>query len=573
MNNKNNKNIISNISDTDVTDINMPQKHISHSVDTLRLVVQKQLNAIILQRIIQNEIDDNSEKFPRSRVYKQSNTVNSETELQLKALLNNKENFERFKDIISVSNKQNLVDVIYIGRDLLGDNGNFNWIDVSAITDFSLLFYHSSFNGDISLWNVSNGINFAGMFSNASKFNKPIGDWDVSNAKFMNAMFSNASKFNKPIGKWNVSNVTNFDFMFWKASEFNQDISNWNISDISTKYNVFCYSDYSIENKNKPLPLQDKEEYIIENVELISDVDIDNIDSDIILTGKSLNNQVNAQNIARRNIMKTQLMDLFNLWEYIDRYTDNPTKIQELQSNAGQLYAQIDKELNNPANFELYNAIITPNNKFELKQYVKYYLKYTQTGNFNWLDISKITNLEGLFEYRTEFQGDVSLWNVSHVTNMGCLFKDCTEFNGDISKWDVSNVTNMSAMFADAKEFNQPIGHWNVSNVFDMSCMFDGAEAFNQPIGDWDVRSVENMNRMFANTRKFNQPLNSWKLADNLHKFTSMFANAVAFNQPLTNWTIPGFTLQYDRMFFNCPISEENKPKRENLDSLNNLDR
>lgn len=569
----NNKNIISNISDTDVTDITMPQKHISNSVDTLRLFVQKQLNTIILQRIIQDNTDDNSEKFLRPNVYKQPNNVNPEMELKLKSLLNNTENFERFKDIIAVSNKQNLVDVIYIGRDLLGDNGNFNWIDVSAITDFSLLFYHSSFNGDISLWNVSNGINFAGMFSNASKFNKPIGEWNVSNAKFMNAMFSNASKFNKPIGKWDVSNVTNFDFMFWKASEFNQDISNWNISDISTKHNVFCYSDYSIENKNKPLPLQDKEGYITENVKLISDVDIDNIDSDIILTGKSLNNQVNVYNIARRNNMKKQLTELFNLREYIGRYIDNSVKIRKLLSNANQIYAQIDKELNNPDNFELYKAIITPNNKFELKHYIKYYLEYTNTGNLNWLDISKITNLEGLFEYKTEFQGDVSLWDVSHVTNMGCLFKDCTEFNGDISKWDVSNVTNMSAMFADAKEFNQPIGHWNVSNVFDMSCMFDGAEAFNQPIGGWDVRSVENMNRMFANTRKFNQPLNSWKLADNLHKFTAMFANAVSFNQPLTNWTIPGFTLQYDRMFFNCPISEENKPKKENLDSLTNLDR
>ncbi len=568
MMNNNNKNIISNISDTDIADIIIPQKNVSHSVDALRLVVQKQLNTIILQRIIQNNADDNSEKFLRPNVYKQP--INPETELTLKTLLNNKKNFERFKDIIAVSDKQNLVDVIYIGRELLGDTGNFNWIDVSAITDFSLLFYCSSFNGDISLWNVSNGINFAAMFSNASKFNKPIGKWNVSNAKFMNAMFSNASKFNQPIGNWDVSNVTNFDFMFWKAAEFNQDISNWNISDVSKKYNVFCYSD-SIENKNKPLPLQDKE-YIIENVNLLSDIDGDDI-NDIILTAKSLNNQINAQNIARRNIMKKQLTELFNLRDYIANKFVDSTAIQELQSKADQLFALIDKELNNPANFELYKAIITPKNKYELKQYIKYYLKYTQTGNLNWLDISKVTNLEALFEYKTEFQGDVSLWNVSHVTNMGALFKDCTKFNGDISKWDVSNVENMYAMFAHTKEFNQPIGHWDVSNVFDMSSMFDGAEAFNQPIGDWDVSSVENMNRMFADAKTFNQPLNSWKLADNLHRFVAMFANAVSFNQPLTNWTISSFTLHYDRMFFNCPISEENKPKKENLDSLNDLDR
>ena len=568
--NNNNKNIISNISDIDIADIIMQPKNISHSADTLRLFVQKQLNTIILQRIIRNNIDDTSEKFLRPNVYKQSNTINSETELQLKSLLNNKKNFERFKDIIAVSDKQNLVDVIYIGRELLGDNGNFNWIDVSAITDFSLLFYHSSFNGDISLWNVSNGINFAGMFSNASKFNKPIGKWNVSNAKFMNAMFSNARKFNQPIGHWNVSNVTNFDFMFWKAAEFNQDISNWNISDVSKKYNVFCYSD-SIENKNKPLPLQDKEEYIIENVNLISDIDSD-LD-DIIITKKSVNTQINAQNIARRNIMKKQLMDLFNLCEYIDNKLVDFNSLQELRQKADQIFTLIDKDLNNPENFELYKAIVTPNNKYELKQYIKYYLKYTQTGNLNWLDISKITNLEGLFEYKTEFQGDVSLWDVSNVTMMGCLFKDCTKFNGDISKWDVSNVFNMSAMFAHTKEFNQPIGHWDVSNVFDMSNMFDGAEAFNQPIGGWDVSNVENMNRMFADARAFNQPLNSWKLADNLHRFVGMFANAVSFNQPLTNWTIPAFTLHYDRMFFNCPIAEENKPKKENLDILNDLDR
>jgi hypothetical protein len=39
MDNRNNKNIISNISDTDITDIIIPRKNVSYSVDALRLAV------------------------------------------------------------------------------------------------------------------------------------------------------------------------------------------------------------------------------------------------------------------------------------------------------------------------------------------------------------------------------------------------------------------------------------------------------------------------------------------------------------------------------------------------------
>ena len=59
-----------------------------------------------------------------------------------------------------------------IGKRLLGNDGNFNWIDTSKITSMSRLFYgDADFNGDISLWDVSNVRSMGGVFAYAEKFN------------------------------------------------------------------------------------------------------------------------------------------------------------------------------------------------------------------------------------------------------------------------------------------------------------------------------------------------------------------------------------------------------------------
>jgi surface protein len=117
--------------------------------------------------------------------------------------------------------------------------GDTNAWDVKLITDMSLMFLDSEFNGDISNWNVSKVTDMNNMFW-SSKFNGDISKWNVSNVTDMNCMFGH-SLFNGDISNWDVSNVKNMGFMFYR-SQFNGDISAWDVSNVTYMRSMFTNS-------------------------------------------------------------------------------------------------------------------------------------------------------------------------------------------------------------------------------------------------------------------------------------------------------------------------------------------
>ena len=167
--------------------------------------------------------------------------------------------------------------------------------------------------------------------------------------------------------------------------------------------------------------------------------------------------------------------------------------------------------------------------------------KLGNTGNFNHIDVSSITNMQNLFKDKTTFNGDISKWNVSKVTNMSNMFRNAVAFSQDIGSWNVSKVTNMSRMFDTASVFNQNIGSWNVSKVTDISNMFMTAKAFNQDIGSWNVSKVTNMSWMFRGASAFNQNIGSWNVSE-VTNMSYMFRNAIAFNQDIGSWNVSKVT-------------------------------
>ena len=302
--------------------------------------------------------------------------------------------------------------------------------DLSRVTTMESMFNQAtSFNGDISNWNVSKVTDMYSMFLRASSFNQSLNDWDVSAVTGMTAMFDGASMFDGDISNWNVSAVTNMRHMFGSASVFNGDISNWNVSavtDMNSMFDSASMFDGDISNWN---------------VSAVTDM------SSMFDGATSFDQPLDRWNVSAVTDMHHMFDDasLFN--QSLNDWDVSAVTDMRYMFNDASLFNQ----------------------------------------SLNDWDVSAVTDIRYMFNDASDFNGDISNWNVSAVTYMDRMFLDASEFNQPLNDWNVSAVTDMTAMFQKASKFNQPLNSWNVSAVIYMNFMFFHADDFEQNLGNWYV--------------------------------------------------------------------------------------
>ena len=309
----------------------------------------------------------------------------------------------------------------------------YNATDVpvlSGVRHMGAMFHGAtSFNGDVSDWDVSGVTDMHGMFLDAASFNGDVSDWDVSGVRDMGAMFYRAEAFNGDVSDWDVSGVTDMRYMFLHAEAFNGDISSWNVSGVRDMGSMFR----SATSFNGD----------------VSDWDVSGVTNmDYMFSGAtSFNGDVSEWDVSGVRYMGAMFRGATSFNGDVSEWDVSGVRYM------GAMFLDA-------ASFN---------------------------GDISDWNVSGVTDMHGMFFRATSFNGDVSEWDVSGVRDMDYMFFRATSFNGDVSEWDVSGVRDMDYMFFRATSFNGDVSEWDVSGVRDMDYMFFGADAFDQNLGKWYV--------------------------------------------------------------------------------------
>ena len=149
--------------------------------------------------------------------------------------------YMQFAPTVGTPDLSNVTNMFCVFYDCSSFNQDLSSWNVSNVTDMGGMFYGcSSFNQDLSSWNVSNVTDMGYMFLDCSAFNQDLSGWNVSNVTDMENMFSGCSSFNQALSSWNVSNVTNMSGMFYDCFAFNQALSSWNVSNVIDMAEMFA---------------------------------------------------------------------------------------------------------------------------------------------------------------------------------------------------------------------------------------------------------------------------------------------------------------------------------------------
>ena len=476
-------------------------------------------------------------------------------------------------------------------------NQTLNSWDVSSVNSMNSMFNSASdFNQPLNSWDVSSVTNMAGMFIGASSFNQPLNSWDVSSVDNMSYMFNSASSFNQPLNSWDVSSVTNMAGMFIFATAFDQNLANWYV--VQDPPVLTANATFSIRAQNSYLDGL-VSTYSIDDTRFVMDDKTLSLNSTNLppagmypldITALAVLGEPNADTHTRTitiTVSDPPAMPFITTWR-----TDSANQTITIPVGGSTARYSIDWGDNSPAETDItgdsthtyreadsYTVSISggleriyldrqqPNagrlasieqwgdtrwTTMDAAFYGAYNMVYNATDS---PDLSTVTDMSGMFDGATSFNGDLSGWDVSKVTDMGSMFSEATDFNQPLNNWDVSKVTSMNSMFNDASSFNQPLNSWNVSSVTTMFRMFNYANSFNQTLNSWDVSSVNSMSRMFNNADSFNQPLNSWDVSS-VNSMSRMFNNADSFNQPLNSWNVSRVTNMDDMFNFATAFSQ-----------------
>lgn len=290
-------------------------------------------------------------------------------------------------------------------------NYDFTDIDVSAITDFSYLFYNKLDLLAFQTINVSN--------------------WDVSNATSFRFMFSNNSSFSADLSNWDVSNGINFDYMFDNCVNFDYTkIINWDFSSCKSAINMFFGVEPFLKQK-----LNNKYTASKQNKKIYNAI------------------QTLKQTVGEKRNQYAPCYfpkDLDDLEQIISKLLDNGvTNLNMIGVSQLTSLQEIFAGKNNVNGIDISEWDVSNCKDFSFMfQYSNF------DGNISKWNVSNGINFNSMFKNAYKFNNDLSNWDVSNGKDFSYMFAS-SKINFDVCKWNMSNGKDFNEMFFGCFSLNQ----------------------------------------------------------------------------------------------------------------------
>lgn len=462
----------------------------------------------------------------------------------------------------------------------------------------------SSFNQDISGWNVAKFTSFDNMFKDAILFNQDISGWNTENVTSMQGTFANAPAFNQPLNTWNLSKVTNLVSFLEGATIFNQELNALDVSKVrdfsyALKGAIAFKKDLSAWNVASATDMTEMFNGVVDYTYKLAGWCVTNITSRPTNFGvPAAFSPVWGTCPAASDITSIIGMpsDLYNSMTYALSINANYPVVSTAWSVTPTNKAIIDDEgsltilaaesgdqikvtclINNYYTVEV--AAIVAQTKETLNLEVKgatgstVQVSFSTPTTVNWGDGSvesievsgshtytdgtitgpmTVKPVDDTVPYTAHIAGDVTRvldWGDYPIENIqfGELNSGVDTGITDVPLPLPSTMTDLTNMFTNCTSFNQDLSTLDLTNVTSINGMFRNATTFNKPVNSWNLADskITELVGVFSNAAAFNQPLNAWDVS----KITSMrmlFNNATHFNQPLDNWNTVNVTnMQY----------------------------
>ncbi len=502
--------------------------------------------------------------------------------------------------------------------------------DLSGVTYMISMFSGaSSFNSDLSDWNVSSVTDMSGMFSGASSFNSDLSDWNVSSVTDMSGMFSGASSFNSDLSDWNVSSVTDMSGMFDGADSFAQNLGTWYIvlDDTPARAGNATIAVGSIAAQNAYLDGQnpsygmgiggDSGYFETDGSTLVLNAGSGLPESrtyavNITSTGgfgannsRTVEVVINNPPIVDAGVNQDITEGLIVSLSGTASDADQGDSLTYEWSHDGSVAITLDDPSSPSTWFEapgvhsdttvtltltVHDGVTSSDDTVEvtiLDTGNAPFVTTWQTTSANevitipvgggasgaytvdWGDGTVSANVTGDQMHIYDDAGTYTVSISGNFTRIN-LYQDRNnaEKLQSIEQWGDIKWESMSRAFSNAANMVSNASDTpDLASVTDMSYMFMYASSFNSDLSSWDVSSVTNMSHMLAVT-PFNSDLSSWDVSS-VTDMSMMFFAASSFNSDLSSWNVSNVDT-IDRMFygassFNSDLSDWNVSHVDNM--------